>query len=129
MTTTPSILSTLRRLAGSRLRALICCLLVLVATYDSYVYALCGATGPFLVSQTSSPFPDDDDDDEMLDLTGPAARAQALPREARLPSPTSAWWIALEEPRPPISTHRQIAPATRAGEQARRNGIGAPLLC
>jgi hypothetical protein len=128
-TTTFTPASLLRSADRGRWRALICCLLTLFATYDSYLFATCAPVGSLTASPNNSPFQDDDDDDEMLDTPRMTTRTQALLREASLPWSASASWIASPGRCLELSCKRTPLPKGPRCEHQQRNGIGAPLLC
>jgi hypothetical protein len=113
----------LPRTVRLRPTALLCCLLTLLAAFDS-LPSLQVVLGSQATTQRFPPAPDDDD--EMLDLGCEATAARSsrseprisvsappLTESRRIPSPFSRHTLAV----PPVSEH------------AYRNGLGAPLLC
>ena len=106
----------------------LCCLLTLVACFDSQLAApfSTGTLSP--LSQGSPPSQESANDDEMLDLNGPRAHPQAPRGKARFPWAVRAPRVAFHDPRLAPSSRRPL-PGAPLGEHECRNGIGAPLLC
>jgi hypothetical protein len=100
---------------------LLCCLLL--TPFD----ALPLLQGVFAVRADASQDDDasSDEDDEMLDLTGEAARSSL--KVARPSSQVLVPNVAPAIPAPPAREHPR--PPSPGGEHAWRNGIGTPLLC
>ena len=112
---------------SGRLAAFACCLLTLLATFDSLPLLQVTVGSPSPLSQTPAPSQEDDDDD-MLDLTGSSAGLRASRRAVRPPSDAVSLRMACPKPCP-LSSHPLKPPALPVRGQDNRNGIGAPLLC
>lgn len=126
--TLASLTEWLPLLSRRHLLVFVCSLLTLWAALDSSVLAQFGLAGSGPHSPPGVP-PQESNDDEMVDLSGWAARQKATRRKARLPSAASVRKLFF--PLSPFAL--TIPPSLRSiasvGEHERRNGIGAPLLC
>ena len=112
--------------ASFNLLACLSCLLLLFAGADSPCLALAGVGNGFPASPGSQ---GSSEDDEMLDLVEARQARRAAPRPTR---PGPRFFNSAHAARRPQSypySPQAFDSAKLVGELARRNGVGAPLVC